>query len=736
MNTLKASLLFCILSSACGDNSTVMATQADAGNVEHTDGSAFDAEVNPSTPNEAETKIIEPESSAMEIVGFGERCTEGANLCEPGLLCDGWFCLGSIGWTCDTHAECADELRCLQGECQLPVQVGENDRSCTNDSDCEDESACSGGACGYPLNHWCPNDNYCGQGLICSEFHCNVALDDPCSENSDCPWYALCLDQDGDGATHCGKQSFGGSCGFDRQCDAGLLCDSGLCMTASGVECGSDEECAGEGSRCLPLGDEHHCAEPIIGGGCDDSDDCPTGTSCAQGRCGYPLFASCGDTDECHPDLVCDANTSLCLKQEGGECGADSECGEPFRCRPTLLSDGLSRCLEPQVGSPCEENEDCPIGIECRADRCVRGIGESCTRSSECEEGIAVCQPPRDPSLDCHPLDEAPPACLDRRCYLVDSATCESDEECAWGLNCVPQNSATPSGAHHCRPRIPGIECDEESECPAGIPCNNHRCVMGHGEYCSGAQPCAAGLVCSQWIWSCGGEFVNRQECRLPCEHEELARGVSTSCVPELPTDNRRFSGGVYHCGNTTPSEAHAVFRWAHMIDTGEDCDDVAHIYYETYSCDVPLNPFDPTEAQAYLLQEKRELPGPHLLVGLQEWLCNEWMVYDESCIAFAWPSGADCVVLRLYESDSCHLCPDWLREEYPWGCTCGWWLFTWTRTHDTIFLGEIRRSATEQSCGATYEGHYCGRCDEGSCYPCISDGNTTGELNLRTITP
>ena len=203
--------------------------------------------------------------------------------------------------------------------------------------------------------------------------------------------------------------------------------------------CEDDDDCAGEGSRCIEVGGENVCGTACADDdGCedgfecaefDDGDQCvPTGGSCsdcedADGD-GYGVGAGClgTDCDEENMDVHSGVATDGC---DGVDNDCDDSTDEDFEaavcgagaCQGTSsCDDGVeTECVE---GDPAENDatcdgvdDDCDDSVDEDYESVACGFG-ACANVSSCADGVET---------ECEPLDVA----------AADDATCDgADDDC------------------------------------------------------------------------------------------------------------------------------------------------------------------------------------------------------------------------------------------------------------------------------------------------------------------
>jgi hypothetical protein len=276
--------------------------------------------------------------------------------CAAGLTCSAENRCGAplvLGDACGAGGGCPVGTACLQGECSLPLTVGQG--TCGQTADCAAGLRCGvDGVCatGPARGDTCGGDA-CGSGDACvrsyAERVCAAKITDggACIFDDDC--------QNGFCATStglCAALPDDGDLCPDGRCTAGFVCDfdnGGVCVVAPvegqacligpaacapGLGCNVDNICAvgpGVGGACLIP--NNLCAEGL---GCDFTVD---GSICAERR---GQGASC-QSDVCQDGLFCDFNDGTCQPvrapgdacRDGGGCADGDECGDllgGFRC--------------------------------------------------------------------------------------------------------------------------------------------------------------------------------------------------------------------------------------------------------------------------------------------------------------------------------------------------------------------------------------------------------------------
>ncbi len=297
------------------------------------------------------------------------------------------------------------------------------------------------------------------------------------------------LDMDSGGGDDGGQTDMAEGDGTVSDASPDAPTDDTLCQA-----CEEDDDCAGEGSRCVEVAGENVC-----GIACTDDDDCPDNYKCDEsddgnqcvptadscGDCedgdgdGYGVGAGCmgSDCDDGDEDVnpgaddVCDGVDNDCDDEtdEGfvaeecgvGACASVSTCveGDETACTPGDAADSDGTCDGIDDNCDGETDEGYEV-VEC-------GDG-ACANTSACEDGVET---------ECAPLEAA----------SDDDATCDGeDEDCdgqvdedyvgeQCGAGACAAAGACVEGEAMCMPNDPiadddstcdGIDddCDEETD--------------------------------------------------------------------------------------------------------------------------------------------------------------------------------------------------------------------------------------------------------------------------------
>ncbi len=263
----------------------------------------------------------------------------------------------------------------------------------------------------------------------------------------------------------------GDVCRDNPDCKSGLYCrvttlatGSGLCTAYGQVThvCDVDQPCA-SGLLCSA----GKCVQPpaanqaCLGGSCDESAWCLSGSDGGQCKPRMGLGAGCTDDVQCLSTLLCEVLTGQCvprmLTTAGAVCGLRQICPQGTVClRATATA--LGECQSPlDGGSACMSSNDCQGHLAC--------IG--------LDGGLALGCGPRQPdgmrcteNRDCQLLS----ICRQQTCVRLPttSDSCTQAQSCLFGP-CV----ATDAGATCTEPFGPGVLCTRDSDC------SSSRCVTG-----------------------------------------------------------------------------------------------------------------------------------------------------------------------------------------------------------------------------------------------------------------
>ena len=361
---------------------------------------------------------------------------------------------------CLLNSDCASPLVCVFRRCHQPCTAG---RDCPMGSDCQaqgdpptlvctqlscrDLPCAAGLICGedFTCRKGCLSASDCAQGQRCASNQCvwpeSLASDggfapprQTCRNNSDCP------QTDGGLFLACRAGSCAPECFAQIDCPTDSTCTQGRCVT-NGVVTPTGPRCD-YNSQCADAGVGAFC----IGGLC--------GPQCRSGR-------------DCSASQVCDRGVCAPRSTDGGlgrECRYTSECDSPLTCS------AQGACVE-----QCRDTRDCVtfgVGTVCQQGECRRmGTGGTCRLNSECLL----------PSEKCI-NGTCAPECIDAR-------------DCASGFTCSDAGACLPPSTDA------GATCTFTSQCSAGQKCTQSLCIAE----CAQSRDCGFGFVCNA-----------RGECVLP----------------------------------------------------------------------------------------------------------------------------------------------------------------------------------------------------------------------------
>src|SRR6187455_293012 len=175
-----------------------------------------------------------------------------------------------------------------------------------------------------------------------------------------------------------------------------------------------DADCASrpdERSKCsVPTGD---CVD------CLAVDDCEAGEECVSNAC--RAITSCGATEDCPHNLVCNTSTDRCVQCAGGSGCATGDLCVGNICRKPCSTDsqcalfGLRCDTNAGYCASCVGNDDCPEDRNCQQGTCVRDICVGGTGSCD-GNSLASCN-------DSGSQLTYPVACPSRHTCIEDSAS-------------------------------------------------------------------------------------------------------------------------------------------------------------------------------------------------------------------------------------------------------------------------------------------------------------------------
>lgn len=291
---------------------------------------------------------------------------------------------------------------------------------------------------------------------------------------------------------------------------------------------------------------------------CDDLDECPNCSECAEGGFCEPVI--CSGTEQCDPVT---GDCVQCLLD--GDCSCDQECVNNLcQCPPGQQINAQGCCVD------CLNNDDCPACEQCRAgacepvvcatgicnpetDICVECVenGDCVGDNTCCVNGRCTCCPGYylNSEGDCVEIPDCVtngdcPACFiceDGECVpqvCPDGRTCV-DGDCVLACDCLnpncPQGQVCvtgPFGVCYCTTCSGG--CATNADCGEGCTCVNGQCVTAP---CYG--PCTSGSDCGDGCGCQGGQCVSCDS--LTCVQCATVLGCqctdSVTCV-NSPCDN------------------------------------------------------------------------------------------------------------------------------------------------------------------------------------------------------
>ncbi|MGE0323840.1 MAG: hypothetical protein AB7K71_09530 [Polyangiaceae bacterium] len=345
----------------------------------------------------------------------------GVDACGAGLFCAAFD--GRQQATCYAErsradqTECSADVQCLSGSCNTTAAACRSlqGTACSSDVGCApavDNSrfACSPGTqtC-LPID---PNDGgLCEQNDDCNSHHCV--------------------------AGRCESGGTGSPCGAPSDCNSNI-CQDGTCSDGgSGAKCSGNEECSV--GTCIG----GSCSTGQLGQTCTGASDCASSAPhCVAGKCSRGDYG-----DPCATNADCSSDARYCGK---GKCGMG------------------------WADDPCDDASDCaPQYPKCNAGKCYagKGIGESCTQSSECAKGQSDLG--KTVATECDTTKRTCVISLGGKCdYAWDSTECTS------GHSCQP-DEANPG------------QCEVEN-----TPCSGSYCYGCVGPNCSASWSCYDGWSC------------------------------------------------------------------------------------------------------------------------------------------------------------------------------------------------------------------------------------------------
>ncbi|KAG7527444.1 hypothetical protein FFLO_06924 [Filobasidium floriforme] len=273
-------------------------------------------------------------------------CNNDASLCAPGSRAVNvpWELAAPTSFVAESKpiAGAIPPFTCLvDGRCsaQAPAAV---DEPCITDPQCAGDSRCTRSICGG-LGGYCPDDQACASGLTCLRNICSsltaVNIGDACNADSQCPTAST-------GSVYCRSFECGGYGAY--------------CSTPDGIYPGPSPQCRSDytclAGICSPR------AASSLGEACGVSEQCPSGVSCSQYRCGGP--------------------GSYCTVRDGSTSGPSDQCASSLNCVNNV-------CVELEVDVPlgqlCTSDTQCADGVSCsETDKKCGGIDASCESAGVC----------------------------------------------------------------------------------------------------------------------------------------------------------------------------------------------------------------------------------------------------------------------------------------------------------------------------------------------------------------
>lgn len=348
--------------------------------------------------------------------------------------------IGCDQFVCSDSSQCTNGQVCMNNAC-VPNNDNTND-PCANVT-CQTGETCRDGACVSTA----PDKSSCkvNPGRGCS-----------CEATTECPSLYVCL-----GGTCT-------TCTSDDQCRAGR--PSAKCVkTSSGVgfcrseceitkECQSDEICNTTAKVCAPkctrqedCADDEYCTQNVCRKKkCSSKNQCNAGEICVDEKC----VPGCDNSDDCpkgSTGAYCQDQKCVPGCQSDSDCGADDKyCSDEGQCVITTR-----RC---STAKPCPQGQACSKGY-CKP--------SGCNTDSDCGDGSnGVCKEGR-----CYPK---PGTCnADKDCpdtsYICKRGVCEKG--CRNSRTC-PALTICDTDNEKC---VPGA-CKKDADCPQGYECRQNFC--------------------------------------------------------------------------------------------------------------------------------------------------------------------------------------------------------------------------------------------------------------------
>lgn len=340
---------------------------------------------------------------------------------------------GERGSSCDSTADCADDLTCVATR------------------DCPAGSACASKSC-QPSNF-----NLMGTGKSCHISQCTTKKD--CCGDMPQQAPAKCANRDNIcskptfpgctnnlscvvGSTTCGEGDCTARCNYDgKSCTVTADCSTNTCDASTQLCSVTQTDCsAATGSPCQTISNTCTLSPVCV---CTNPDYDPTDSICTdpdcEGICGFTCKDDlCVVDDSCAADSECTDALPYCVTGACVECKKDADCED-------------EKCVKGHCGPECKVDTQCAVFeacqngecafVGCRTDReCVLQAREGAApsqdpRLSKCQvaNGIGTCVMPCDIDAQCAPTE----VCLSNVCKYIG---CETDAECKTiaGLHDLP----------------------------------------------------------------------------------------------------------------------------------------------------------------------------------------------------------------------------------------------------------------------------------------------------------
>ena len=395
----------------------------------------------------------------------------------------------ALGESCVKTDDCAGDLHCFGGNCQIAATVESPDAISGQDVVAFGDSGspeldvvskpdacvpvCDGQSCTDNCGGTCVGDcddgNPCTQGDVCKLGACISGKPKTCESGSVCV-VGQCNPQDGQ--CKFGNVAAGLLCDDNNACTANDGCVGGVC-TGTKISCDDKNSCTDD--TCSIKDGCAHTANALA---CEDGNGCTVGDACKAGTCTSGQTNTCDDGNPCTKDL-CDVITGICNNDgssfEGTTCDADgSDCTKNDACIAGACKAG------PKVN--CDDGNICTADIcEAATGKCTHvstisgcSDGDPCTANDVCSMGTCAAGP----SLACDDansctLDACEPATGCVHVSLPDGSTCTDGKTCT--IESCQQGTCSS---------VP-LKCGANANCvePGGCKCNAG--FSGDGETCS-----------------------------------------------------------------------------------------------------------------------------------------------------------------------------------------------------------------------------------------------------------